>query len=116
MKRKSVNKVEKRTEVVGFRLTRDEIERLQSLASRYDMSYQSFLRELARFLIGDKVKEGSDFAKEIGKILAQKQEEFSIFNQIIADTSARLTSGVNQRSLFIGKVKSARKYKKQKQT
>jgi len=113
MKRKNVDKT---TKVFSFRLTLEELDKLQSVSSRYNMSPQDFVRDLVRFLVGDKVQEGSDFAKEIGKILAQKQEEFSIFNQIIADTSARLTSGVNQRSLFIGKVKSARKYKKQKQT
>ena len=117
MKTKNVNRqIDKRTEVVGFRLTLDEIEKLQSLASRYNMSYQNFVRELARFLIGDKVQEGSDFAKSIGKILAQKQEEFSIFSQIIADTTSRLTSDVDQVVLFKGKTKSARKYRKQKQS
>ena len=114
MNKKSVN--QRNTKVFGFRLTPEEWSKLQSLVSRYDMSPQDFVRDLVRFIIGDKVQEGSDFAKSIGKILAQKQEEFSIFSQIIADTTSRLTSDVSQVTLFRGKTKSARKYRKQKQS
>jgi hypothetical protein len=116
MKTKNVDMENKRTQVFSFRLTLEELDKLQSLAGRYDMSPQDFVRDLVRFIVGDKVQEGSDFAKSIGKILAQKHEEFSIFSQIIADTTSRLTSDISQVTLFKGKTKSARKYRKQKQS
>lgn len=87
MATKSVDK----TKVFSFRLATDELDRLTDIARGYDRTPQDFVRDLVKFILGDTVKEGDKFAREVGQVLARKQEEFNIFSQLIADTTAKFS-------------------------
>jgi len=101
-----------KTRVFSFRLTSDQIEKLKILSDRYDLTPQDFVRRVVLHLTGDIIEDIKGFQKDISKMLTDRSEEFDIFQQLVADTTSRISNVVEGQSQLFKNEKRKKNKKK----
>jgi len=87
-----------KSRVLNFRIKEDEYKRLSRFANRYDMTPTKFIQRFARALVSEQ-SESEALVKSVLSQLSKKHEDYSLLVTMIADTTQRLESSVNQEAL-----------------
>ena len=106
-----------KSKLLNIRLRYGDLERLEKVSARYNMSPGEFTKKVILALCTDRLQEGDNSLKAIAEVLARQSAEMELFQELFIDTTARIKSAVTgQGDILKPQVRGAKKSRKQKQT